>query len=288
MNKPKGISSYDVIREIKRQIGKGIKIGHAGTLDPFATGLLIILFNEATRIFPIINSYPKVYKAKIRLGITTDTDDITGKILKRKEKLPEYKREEIELLLKRYEGEIEQIPPRFSALKDKGIPLYKKARRGEEFSPRKRRVLVYKIDLLSLNKDSIEIRTCVSGGTYIRSLSRDIGKELGCGGTLEELVREKIGRFSIEDSITNLTEEEIKKNIIPIASALYPFPEVVLKPGREKKALNGQKILPEDLVGPFPEETLNLKIFSSQRDILFWGKVIRGEYIAPERLLSKD
>lgn len=223
VNKPKGLSSYDIIRRIKK-ITKIRKVGHAGTLDPLATGLLIVLFNEATKLSSIISSYPKVYKARIRLGLTTDTDDVTGKVLEVGQPL-EYKKEEIERVLKKFLGTIEQVPPRFSALKEKGVPLYKKARRGEVVSPRPRPVCIFQIELLSWGKGFIVIRAEVGKGVYIRSLARDIGKELGCGGTLEELVRERIGRFSIEDSIAALTEENIRKNVIPI-EALYPFGKV--------------------------------------------------------------
>ncbi len=287
INKPKGLSSYDVIRRIKKITGIK-KIGHGGTLDPLATGLLIILFNEATRIFPIISSYPKTYRAKIRLGITTDTDDITGNILKSTTPR-EYKREEILEVLKRYEGAIKQIPPRFSALKEKGLPLYQKARRGEEVSPKIRTVQVFKIELLSFGPEEIEIRTTVGKGTYIRSLARDIGKELSGGGTLQELTREKIGEFSVDESLklSDLTKEAIRENIIPIQEALALLPKLVLRAGEEKRLLAGQMILPSDVKGKIPTEGKVLLLSSTSGDILFLARM-KNSRIIPERLLYAD
>jgi tRNA pseudouridine55 synthase len=243
VNKPRGISSYDVIRKIKREASFFKKIGHAGTLDPIAEGLLLILFDNATKLFPILTSYPKVYRAKIRLGVVTDTDDLTGEILER-HPVKDFQREEIISVLKRYEGEIEQIPPIFSALKEKGLPQYLRARRKEVVSPRARKVKVFWINLLSWEKESLEIRTEVGKGTYIRALARDIGKALGCGGSVEELKRERIGKFRVEEAIpfSLLSEKVIKENCLSIESALYPFPEVTLEKEEIKSLLLGRKI----------------------------------------------
>ncbi|MEO0098523.1 MAG: tRNA pseudouridine(55) synthase TruB [candidate division WOR-3 bacterium] len=279
VNKPRGLSSYDVIREIKK-VATFKKIGHAGTLDPIATGLLIILFNNATKIFSIINSYPKVYRAKIRLGLITDTDDLTGKILEERE-VKRYEKEEVLKILERYQGEIAQVPPVFSALKEKGVPKYLKARRGEEISLRPRKVKIFWLELLSLEKDSLEIRAEVGKGVYLRSLARDIGKDLGCGGTLQELTRERIGKFHLEDalSLPITSEEIIKKNLRPLSEALYPFPEITLDDKGVKNLLLGKKVRFDLLV---PDDYL--KVFSERRDTLILAKR-EGTFLKPVRIL---
>ncbi len=282
VNKPKGFSSYDVIREIKRLKIKGLnKIGHAGTLDPIASGLLILLFNEATKIFSLITSYPKVYRAKIRLGLSTDTDDITGRVLERRE-VREYPKEMVMEILKRYEGEISQIPPSFSALKEKGVALYKKARRGEAVLLKPRKVKIFLNELLSLNKDTLEIRSEVSKGTYIRALARDIGKELGCGGVLEELVRERIGRFSLTDAQSlPLFEAVIKKNLISLEEALYPFPEISLNEALLKRLLQGKEVFLGEVKNGY------LKVFSEDKKSLILAKG-KERRIRLERVLYGD
>lgn len=279
VNKPKGFSSYDVIREIKR-VTRFKKIGHAGTLDPLAVGLLIVLFNNATKIFSIINSYPKVYRAKIRLGVITDTDDSTGKILERRE-IKGYQKEEILRVLERYKGEIEQIPPSFSALKEKGIPQYIRARKGEEVSLRPRKVKIFKMELLSMERDILEIRTEVSKGTYLRSLARDIGNDLGCGGTLEELVREQIGKFRVESAISLpiISEETIRKNYLTIEEALYLFPAVILEEKEIMDLLAGKRVPVENI-----ETDEYIKVFSKEKDTLILAKR-DGIFFKPMRVL---
>ncbi|MEO0102293.1 MAG: tRNA pseudouridine(55) synthase TruB [candidate division WOR-3 bacterium] len=282
VNKPKGFSSYDVIREIKK-VAHFKKIGHAGTLDPLATGLLIILFNNATKIFSIINSYPKVYRAKIRLGIITDTADLTGEILERRE-VKGYEKEEIVRFLERYKGEIEQIPPSFSALKEKGIPQYLKARKGEAVSLRPRRVKIFAIELLSWEREFLEIRVEVSKGTYVRSLARDIGEDLRCGGTLAELQRERIGKFRVEEalSLPIISEEEIRKNCLPIEEALYSFPEVILDK-REIMDLRAGKRIPIANM----ETKEYIKVFSIRKDTLILAKK-DGIFLKPMRVLYEN
>lgn len=279
VNKPQGFSSYDVIREIKK-VAHFKKIGHAGTLDPIATGLLIILFNNATKIFSLINSYPKVYRAKIELGVITDTADLTGKILAKRE-IKGYAKEEILKVLERYKGEIEQVPPSFSALKEKGVPQYLKARKGEAVSLRPRRVKVFAIELLSWEKEFLEIRVEVSKGTYVRSLARDIGEDLGCGGTLAELVRERIGKFRTEEAISLpiTSEEEIRRHCRSMEEALYPLPEVILG-GREiMNLLAGRKIPIENM-----ETKEYIKVFSIRRDTLILAKK-DGIFLKPMMVL---
>jgi len=258
INKPSGISSYDVIRRIKRifkditesgRTSPSIKLGHAGTLDPLASGVLLILFNEATKISRFLNEQKKEYIAAIKLGIKTDTDDITGKIQKENE-LPELSINQIEEILSEFECEISQIPPVFSALRQQGQRLYNLARQGKIYRPLPRKVTVHEIELKNFISPILKIRTIVSKGTYIRSLARDIGDRLGCGATLIALTRTKIGSFNIDDSLKleELTLDLIQKHLYPISLALHDFDTVYVKDEAIKKLLTGQVINESDLI----------------------------------------
>jgi tRNA pseudouridine55 synthase len=200
INKPAGITSHDVVDKL-REITKIKKIGHAGTLDPFANGLLILgIGREFTKKLSVFQKKDKEYIANLRLGAESDTFDRDGKIVERKvEKIPE--REEIEETLKIFLGEIEQIPPAFSAKKIGGKKFYELARKGIKVEPKPQRVKIYEISILEYKFPYLKIKVKCSSGTYIRSLANDIGKKLGCGAYVEELTRTKIGEFSIENAI---------------------------------------------------------------------------------------
>jgi tRNA pseudouridine55 synthase len=200
INKPAGITSHDVVDKL-REITKIKKIGHAGILDPFATGLLILgIGREFTKKLSVFQKKDKEYIANLRLGAESDTFDRDGKIVERKvERIPE--REEIEETLKIFLGEIEQIPPAFSAKKIGGKKLYELARKGIKVEPKPQRVKIYEISILEYKFPYLKIKVKCSSGTYIRSLANDIGKKLGCGAYVEELTRTKIGEFSIENAI---------------------------------------------------------------------------------------
>jgi len=200
INKPAGITSHDVVDKL-REITKIKKIGHAGTLDPFANGLLILgIGREFTKKLSVFQKKDKEYIANLRLGAESDTFDRDGKIVERKvEKIPE--KEEIEETLKIFLGEIEQIPPAFSAKKIGGKKFYELARKGIKVEPKPQRVKIYEISILEYKFPYLKIKVKCSSGTYIRSLANDIGKKLGCGAYVEELTRTKIGEFSIENAI---------------------------------------------------------------------------------------
>lgn len=206
--KPKGITSYDVIRILKKTFSIKDKIGHGGTLDPIGEGVLIICIGKMTKISGKLLNFDKEYIAEVLLGIKTDTDDIEGKIIEKRE-VGEIKEEEIVKTIKSFEGEIEQIPPFVSAIKHKGKPLYKYYRKGVIIQPPPRKVIIKKIDVLKINLPYVEFKVLCSKGTYIRALCRDIGEKLGCGGTQSRLIRTKIGPFKIEDSVKI---EDLKRN----------------------------------------------------------------------------
>lgn len=208
LNKPKNISSFSYIQKIRKE--ENIKkIGHAGTLDPLAEGMMIVMANGATKFSDYLMKKDKTYLVEMELGYETETLDLEGK------KINEYKGEieiNIELLnevLNKYKGKIKQIPPMYSAIKKDGIKLYQLARSGEKIELEARNVEIYNIYDIEFNNKKIRFRCDVSSGTYIRSLVRDIGRELGYFATMTELFREKVGKFCKKDFNKKITIEEI-------------------------------------------------------------------------------
>ncbi|OGS37897.1 MAG: tRNA pseudouridine(55) synthase TruB [Elusimicrobia bacterium RIFOXYD2_FULL_34_30] len=199
INKPSGITSYDVIRVIKRKYNPG-KIGHAGTLDPLASGLLIVLIGAATKESEKFMSLKKRYIVKIQLGIKTDTGDLEGKVINKLE-IPVLNKIKIEKVLKKFKGKIKQIPHIYSAIKYKGKKLYEYARAGIQVKIKPRIIEIYRIKILNYSTKELELEVDCSKGTYIRKLAEDIAEKLGTCGVVSKLIREKIGKYSIADSI---------------------------------------------------------------------------------------
>ena len=201
VDKPSGMSSFGAVARVRRilseQEGHKVKVGHTGTLDPFATGLLILLAGKATKKAPELTKLDKVYEATIRLGATSNTGDPEGEITISDEK-PTISRERIEEVLRKFIGEIEQCPPAFSAIKVNGQRAYKLARAGKDVEIPTRKVQIYSIDIIEYEAPFLKIRTHVGSGTYIRTLAEDIGRELGCGAYTTELRRTKIADYDIE------------------------------------------------------------------------------------------
>lgn len=229
INKPSGISSYDVIRRIKPILQSPIPIGHAGTLDPLASGVLLVLLGEATKVSRFLLDLPKEYVAGVLFGRETDTDDITGKTLA-EGPVTGLTAQLVQSTLERFTGEIEQIPPTFSALKQDGQPLYRLARKGLEVHPKSRRVTVHELELLDWQPPVVTVRCRVSSGTYVRSLARDLGTALGTVATLKTLVRTKVGQFTIEDATTpdTLDSTSLVDRLAPIEIALAEMPRITV------------------------------------------------------------
>lgn len=200
INKPAGITSHDVVEKL-REITGIKKIGHAGTLDPFATGLLILgISKKGTKKLSQFLKLDKEYIAILKLGAESDTFDKTGKIIKKRiERVPN--RKEVEEVLKSFLGEIEQVPPIFSAKKIKGERAYELARKGIKIKLKPVKVRIYEISILDYKFPYLKINVRCSSGTYIRSLASDIGKKLGCSAYLEDLIRTKIGKFSLKEAV---------------------------------------------------------------------------------------
>ena len=200
VDKPSGMTSFGAVARVRRilsqQAGHKVKVGHPGTLDPFATGLLILLAGKATKKAPELTKLDKVYEATIRLGATSSTGDPEGEIVVKNTTI-DFSREQIESVLKQFTGEIEQTPPAFSAIKVNGQRAYKLARAGKSVEIPTRKVTIYRLDIFDYSAPYLTICAHVSSGTYIRTLAEDIGKALGCGAYCTALRRTKIADYDI-------------------------------------------------------------------------------------------
>jgi tRNA pseudouridine55 synthase len=200
IDKPAGITSHDVVSRVRRILGTR-KVGHTGTLDPFATGVLPVAVNDGTKAIQFLDEGVKCYEALLRLGVTTDTLDMTGALLSESD-YSRITRAKLLSSLTKFTGAISQIPPMYSAIKQNGRPLYKLARQGIDVDRKERDVEIHSIELLSFDIPHTAIRVTCSRGTYIRTLADDIGRQLGCGASLQELRRTASGPFHIENSVT--------------------------------------------------------------------------------------
>ena len=198
INKPAGWTSFDVVKKIRNQLNIK-KVGHAGTLDPFATGVLLVCTGGATKKVEGLMNLKKEYIARIEFGKTTDSYDLTGTVLSEKD-ASSVTLDRICEHLEKFKGDVEQIPPMYSALKVNGERLYKLARRGEVVERKARKVTIYQMDVLDFNNPFLELRIVCSRGTYIRTIANDLGEMLGCGAYLVALTRARIGDFKLDDS----------------------------------------------------------------------------------------
>ena len=198
--KPGGPTSHDVVDQVRRALGLR-RVGHLGTLDPFAAGLLVIVVGRATRLAQYAADWTKSYEGVIRLGRTTATDDATGPTAGASDAWQSLDRAHVEAALARFHGAYEQRPPAYSAVKVEGERAYRRARRGEPVALAARPVLVSALELVRFAPPDVAFRATVSGGTYVRGLARDLGEELGCGAHLATLVRTRVGPFRLEDGV---------------------------------------------------------------------------------------
>jgi len=202
IDKPKGITSHDVIYEVRKITGEK-KVGHAGTLDPNATGLLIVgVGRESTKkLGSVATNTDKVYEAEVFLGEERDTDDVEGVVISRSKGVLPPGEDEINTLLKSFKGKQKQIPPSYSAIKVKGKKAYKEARKGKSLELEPRDIRIYSIKLINYKYPIIRIAVKVSSGTYIRAIARDIGRRLGCGAYLKNLIRTEIGDYKLKNAV---------------------------------------------------------------------------------------
>ena len=240
--KPKGMSSFDAVRVVKKVAGTG-KVGHTGTLDPEATGVLPICIGRATKIIDYIMDSEKVYEVTLKLGIRTTTYDLEGEVLEERD--PSHLTEE-EILnsTNSFKGEYSQIPPMYSALKQNGVRLYELARKGIEVERKGRLVNIYNLEDIKINNPYISMKVTCSKGTYVRSLCYDIGEKLGVFATMTQLNRAKTSVFSQEKSINinELTKENINDYILSMEEALEKYDKIVVNKKYVKLLVNGVRV----------------------------------------------
>lgn len=249
LDKPAGLSSNQALQKLRR-IFRAEKAGHTGALDPLATGLLPICLGEATKIAGLMLAQAKAYRTRIQLGWETTTDDAAGEALDTPVPVPNLSPDDVKALLPRFVGRIQQVPPRYSALKRDGVPLYRRARRGEDFEVPAREVEVHRIDWLDQGPDWLELEVECGSGTYIRSLARDIGAALGCGGHVASLRRLWVEPFrspcmySLEDlqALAARGDTTLFQTLLPIASGLTDWRQLVLSPDQIVCLRHGQTL----------------------------------------------
>lgn len=244
--KEPGFTSHDVVAKL-RGILKQKKIGHMGTLDPNAVGVLPVCLGKATKLCDILSEKDKTYKATLLLGTVTNTQDTTGEVLKQasEEELEALNEEKVFNIIKSYIGEYDQIPPMFSAIKINGQKLYNLARQGEEIERPARHCKILDITVTKMDLPRVEFYVTCSKGTYVRTLCYDIGNDLGVGGCMEKLVRTKVERFDVQDSISLRQIEEYRDNgtlneyIVPVDEMLDAHSKCIVAENAEKMVYNG-------------------------------------------------
>jgi tRNA pseudouridine55 synthase len=273
IDKPAGPTSHDVVQRVRRALGTR-RAGHGGTLDPDATGVLIVAVGRATRFFPFLSKEAKSYDGRIRLGFATDTYDASGRpAAEERLDLPDTGR--LEAAMKTFEGPILQTPPRFSAKKIGGTPVYKLARADREFTLEPAAVTVFRFGLRAYRPPFVEFEAVCSAGTYIRSLAHDLGRALGCGGHLDELRRTSVGPYGLSDAVPlAVLEEEAARGeggrrLIPVEELLPEAPAAVVLPEAEALVRSGSPLGPADLeTPPVPGDAPLVRLFSGTGRLL--------------------
>ena len=276
IDKPEGLSSAKTISYLKKKSWVK-KIGHTGTLDPFATGIMILGINQGTRLSQFFLKGDKSYQAELVLGTNTDTQDATGTVTDSfpDEAVRELTSDHIIQTVKTFEGKQLQSPPVYSALKHKGVPLYKLARQGKPVQKPPRPVHIYHIRIMEIEKPSVRLEISCSSGTYIRTLCADIGKALQCGGHLRTLRRTESCGFTLADAVlfSDINEPDndayLKTRLISMSSALKHMPEIAVDPHMEKKIRMGQPIKIGTIEGPHLETNDKyLKIINKKNELI--------------------
>ncbi len=289
MDKPAGISSNDVVQQAKRLFGAQ-KVGHTGSLDPLATGVLPLCFGEATKFSQYLLDANKTYWTRIRLGVSTETGDADGEVIAQVDATA-ITQTQVSDALETFVGEIEQIPSMYSALKHQGQPLYKLARQGIEVERAPRTVTIYSAELLQFAEAYIELRVHCSKGTYIRSLAEDLGAALGCGGHVSALRRLAAGPYAEAQAVTleQVSEigdpQEMDALLLPVASAVGSWPSVRLHEDTAHYVRQGQPVQ----VAHAPTHGW-VQIFESAEEDRFLGvgEVLTDGRIAPRRLVASN
>ena len=286
LDKAVGLSSNMALQEVK-WLFEANKAGHTGSLDPLATGVLPLCLGEATKVSQFLLNSDKRYRARIKLGIRTDSADSEGQVIAECDEV-NVSREQVEQALQSFKGETQQIPPMHSALKVAGVPLYKLAREGKTIPREARSICVYELELTDFQGDEIELEITCSKGTYIRTIADDLGQDLGCGAHIIALRRLQAGAFTEADCVSTDVLREVKEkhgmdrldqNLIPMDRAIEDLPEVNLPSIAASQFKNGQSVLVRHL----PEEGL-VRLYEEEQFIGI-GCIDDDGKVAPKRLI---
>lgn len=242
IDKPAKMTSHDVVNRVRRLAGTR-RVGHAGTLDPLATGVLLVCLGRATRLVEYLVGQPKCYETTIRLGQTTNTYDADGQVVA-DEPVPDYTTAQLEAVLRPFRGTIEQQPPAFSAIKQGGQPIYKLARQGKQVEVTARVVTIYELELMGWERPFLQLRVLCSAGTYIRSLAHDVGRVLGCGAHVAVLRRTAVGPFLVQQavSLADLEPSNLPDFVQKPETAVSHLPPLHLENTEAQKLQNGLQI----------------------------------------------
>lgn len=275
IRKEKGYTSHDVVAKL-RGICRQKKIGHTGTLDPEAEGVLPVCLGSATKVCDLLTGWRKTYRAVLRLGVITDTQDMTGIILQ--EQKAELEEQEIKDAVLSFRGEYDQIPPMYSALKVNGKKLYELARKGQEVERKPRRVEIYSIavETIDLKENTVTMTVECSKGTYIRTLCEDIGRKLGCGGAMQSLTRIQVGIFDYESSVllseTEQRREEgrLEELLTPVDALFQEYPACHMKQEAERFVRNGNPVRPEQFLteGSWDGQPEKIRVYGEEKRFL--------------------
>ena len=273
VDKPQDWTSHDVVAKLRGVLHER-RIGHSGTLDPLATGLLVVFVGRATRAVEFAEADSKEYLAGLRLGVSTDTQDITGNVIAKCDALPD--EAAVRETLCRFIGDIEQIPPMYSAIKIGGKKLYELARRGESVERTPRKITVSSIDIVDKDGTDYILNISCSKGTYVRTLCNDIGDALGCGACMSSLRRTRAGAFSVDEahSLENIEaaalEDRLSDIILPVDALFAPFPKLTVSESAAKRLKNGNVI-------KVSAEDGDYRVYSDSEEFLLLGRVEDGK-----------
>ena len=278
IDKPAGMTSHDVVGKVRRLYGTR-RVGHTGTLDPMATGVLTVLIGRAAKAAEYLSSDRKTYLATLRLGLTTDTEDTTGEILTQCDHIPD--ETAVMAVLPRFRGEIKQIPPMYSALKVNGQKLYDLARRGEVIERQARPITVHRLEAERLNDTDYALTVTCSAGTYIRTLCADIGAALGCGGAMASLRRTEAGGFSLERAyapaaLEEMTEEARLSLLLPIASLFENLPAITLSAFHER-LIRGGCAVDQRKLGQKLDLSMRARLMNASGEFFALGEIVADE-----------
>ncbi len=287
LDKPVGLSSNAALQKVRRALNAH-KAGHTGTLDPLASGLLPLCFGDATKFSADLLHAEKEYETTIRFGVKTTTGDAEGEVVSERE--PTFDYQTFSEVLEKFRGEIEQVPPMYSALKKDGVPLYKLARKGEEIERKPRKVVISTLDVLDFNPPEATLVVRCSKGTYIRVLGEDIGEALGCGAHLKSLRRTAVGDLRISESVTladfeAMSEEERLKVLLPPDRLLSTLVRIDLDEAQTERFSHGGKVSVDE---SGPEEKVRVYGIrpNGERFLMGVGRLESNQELIPERLCA--